>query len=82
MVNIIAQVRKLKSEKQISLKTSLQTLTIYSNNSDLCAMFMINAATIKGVTQAQNIICTEIQDKSISLINNDGTWSAFVAAHI
>jgi valyl-tRNA synthetase len=54
IIEITAQVRKLKTEQQLSLKTELVTLTVYSANLTH-AQVMTNAQLIKGITQTQEI---------------------------
>ena len=52
IISIISQVRKLKSDNQLSLKTIINELTISGDNAD---QFKPYEKLIKGVTQSENI---------------------------
>lgn len=73
MLELIATVRKLKTEQQLSLKTELQTLTI---DEDLRYIIAEQENIIKGVTTAKNIAYGKTT--SSQLIQDGETWSATI----
>lgn len=77
-IEIISQVRRLKTEKQLSLKTPLSTLTIVINDSTITHAISAQAALIKGISQATTVEYK--QDAAAqSFIEQAGeTWSAQV----
>jgi valyl-tRNA synthetase len=81
MTSIIAlteQVRKLKSEKQLSLKTPLTTMNVFIHNSDLIEPIARHDQLIRGITQATTVTYAEYTDQSSKLIPIDDTWHADV----
>jgi len=81
MNNIIAiatQVRKLKSEKQLSLKTSIEAMTVFVQNSDLSEALAEHNQLIRGVTQALEITYVPHTDQSSQLSESEGAWHAQV----
>jgi valyl-tRNA synthetase len=74
MLSMIAQIRKLKSEHQLSLKTELTTLSLHDS---LQYIFQDQANIIKGVTNAKEILyCSYVLENKIT--ENNGTWSATI----
>jgi valyl-tRNA synthetase len=55
IVSIINSVRKLKTEKQLSLKVELATLTCHSTQPELTRMLTQHEQLIKGITKAHAI---------------------------
>jgi valyl-tRNA synthetase len=55
VIGIIAQVRKIKSEYQLSLKTELALLSIYHNDRKHLALLKNYEQILKGVTHAQMV---------------------------
>jgi valyl-tRNA synthetase len=55
VIALVAQVRTLKTEQQLSLKTPLEVLAISSNNDQLLGQFKKLEKLIRGVTQAKEI---------------------------
>jgi valyl-tRNA synthetase len=55
IIKIVEQVRKLKSEHQLSLKTDVATLNIHCINPELRAMLKKEVILLKGITRAQTI---------------------------
>lgn len=76
ILEIIGQVRKLKTEKQLSLRTELTTLTIYVPE-QFQNTILQQEAIIKGVCKANALL---ISDNAIvtELKQNNETYSAFV----
>lgn len=58
IINIVTQVRKLKSENKLSLNTPVSTLNIVCDNQDMALQIPAHEQLIKGVTHAQEIWCT------------------------
>lgn len=56
MLSIINQVRKLKSEHQLSLKTDMTTLAVYVHNHELLKQLEDHRIFISGITRALEIV--------------------------
>lgn len=78
IVDLTAQVRKLKSERQLSLKTPLATLTIFTKNSALSDAIAKHNQLISGITQALSITYQEYSNQHSALAETDGLWHANV----
>lgn len=76
VITIAAQVRKLKSEKQLSLKTPLETMLIFISSDDLCEALRQQNQLIAGVTQAAAIIYKVGEDGFTQLTEINGQWHA------
>ena len=82
ILHIIAQVRKLKSEHQLSLRTELTRLTIHSNDAHIVAALKTQEQLLKGTTKAK-IICyndTELHQAKLDVENEE--YSATVNGNI
>ncbi len=55
VINVITAVRKLKSEQQLSLKTELNVLRIYSQQQEHLGLLKLQEQLIKGITHAHTI---------------------------
>lgn len=55
LMNIIAAVRKMKTEKELSLKTPLSSLTLHSVNKDIIKTLVPHEQLLKGITHADII---------------------------
>jgi valyl-tRNA synthetase len=76
VIAVITEVRKLKSEHQLSLKTELESLTICAPE-DVISKIKTSESLIKGVSQAKAIIfTTEKQERA--LLQKDSIWYAQV----
>ncbi len=75
MLEVIATVRKLKTEQQLSLKTELQTLTLHES---LNYIFADQENIIKGVTTAKKIVYASHIEKS-ELLQENELYSATIA---
>jgi valyl-tRNA synthetase len=73
--NLIAQVRKLKSSHQLSLKTGLTEIVISCDNSQV-AQIKPHEQLIRGITQATKISYTTEKFSAPNLIPTDNSWSA------
>jgi valyl-tRNA synthetase len=81
MNNVIAiatQVRKLKSEKQLSLKTSIETMTVFVQSNDLSDALVEHDQLIRGVTQAVTVTYAIADNQTSQLVDSDGSWHAQV----
>jgi valyl-tRNA synthetase len=77
ILDIVAQVRRLKTEKQLSLKTPLKRLTIFWPTTDLnIDDIKKQEQLIKGICQAETIVFVEKEKGPSQLIANDGTFDA------
>ena len=78
IVNITNQVRKLKSEHQLSLKTPLATLTVTINDLRIANEVTAHDQLIRGVTQATKIVYEQGEHKNSELKTIDEVWHAQV----
>ena len=56
VINVTAQVRKLKSENQLSLKTPLALLHVYTQNQAWADAIALHDQLIRGITQAITVV--------------------------
>ena len=75
VLEIIGQVRKLKSEQQLSLRTELSSLIISCADDTLAQKLKEHHALIKGVTKAHELEVTTTAQET-ALIEDDGAWKA------
>ena len=81
VIAIATQVRKLKSEQQLSLKTPLTTMNVFVKTAALSERvdhLKQHDQLIRGVTQAITITYQADNDQTISLTETDGAWHANV----
>ncbi|KKQ32597.1 MAG: Valine-tRNA ligase [candidate division TM6 bacterium GW2011_GWF2_37_49] len=79
MLEVIASVRKLKSEAQLSLKTEISTLLIYSQDQNKLNALQKQQKVIAGITKALNIeFKNEILEQP-SLINENEVLTAKIS---
>jgi len=81
MNNVIAiatQVRKLKSEHQLSLKTPITEMQVFAQNDKDSQALAQHDQLIRGVTQAITITYKERSNQSSQLTQVDETWHAQV----
>jgi len=79
LIEIVGNVRKLKSEHQLSLKTEIARLTIYCSDIDLYERLKLLAPILKGVTKAQDIEFATETSGEYSLEQVDGKWLCKIA---
>ncbi|MFI5332753.1 MAG: valine--tRNA ligase [Candidatus Babeliales bacterium] len=77
-IEIISQVRRLKTEKQLSLKTPLTTLTIVINDREVADAVTTQTTLIKGITQAQELVYTQDENAQSSIEQVGENWKAQV----
>jgi len=81
VITIATQVRKLKSEKQLSLKTPLTTMNVFMQTaalSDKIEKIKQHDQLIRGVTQAVSINYHAADNQTSLLTEKDGAWHAEV----
>ena len=76
IINLVGQVRKLKTEQQLSLKVPLATLTIYAETDTLLDQIKKHEQLIIGITQAQDIRYKVDKLETAELKEKDGQWHA------
>ena len=82
VLHLVATVRRLKTSKQLSLKTPLSSLTIYNANQELLKLLVPQEALIKGVTQAETI-AYEFTPLDEPVFEQQGdVWAAKVAIEV
>lgn len=74
IITIVSAVRKLKTEKQLSLKVELATLTIFGRDANLIRSLKDHEQIIRGVTQAKEIRYEFGELENSALENIDGAW--------
>lgn len=79
LIMVAQQARKLKTEKQLSLKTELAALTIYCHNTKLLEPLKKQEAMIKGITHAQTINYQQEEIEQSFIEQHDGLWHAHIA---
>ena len=77
VIRLVEQVRKLKTEKQLSLKTALEQLTVIANEMQVSAL-REQQELIKGVTQAKSILFLTASDTKTSMYQENDVWHAVV----
>lgn len=78
ILTIIGQVRKLKSEQQLSLKTDISLLTIACDDKSVAQKIQEQVNLIKGVTRAQELQVVPAEGSSTHIIEKQGSWQASV----
>ena len=81
MNNVIAiatQVRKLKSENQLSLKTPIASMKIFVQKDELRDALAEHNQLICGVTQAAELSYHTFDNQEAQLVDTDGAWHANV----
>ncbi len=75
-INLITQVRAVKTEQQLSLKVELQTLEIIAQDQEVLNDLMSIEQIVKGVTQAKTIIYSPSGAQESSLLQENELWYA------
>lgn len=78
VIELTTAVRKLKTERQISLKTPLATLTIITPDAAARDILITHNQLIRGITQAITVSYKEENNHHNSLTEIDGSWHAHV----
>ena len=77
IIELISHVRKLKTEKQLSLKVPLTALTVTCADEHLLHKIQIHAQLIRGVTHAQELHF-EAGAHATELQQQDENWIAIM----
>ncbi len=77
LLTLISQVRKLKTEHQLSLKTELTSLTIVGAEAHLLESIKAQEELIKGITRAHFISYSTLEQES-QLVQEGDTWKGIV----
>jgi valyl-tRNA synthetase len=78
IITLNTQVRKLKTAKQVSLKTGIETLVISGANVHQQKIFKSNMQLLKGITGAQTITVMQEKGTCCKLTEDNGNWNAQV----
>jgi valyl-tRNA synthetase len=78
IMTLVSQVRKLKTERQLSLKTTLATLTICIPTHELANKLQPYEKIIKGVTQAVEIKYEVSEGREAAIFGEGETFHATV----
>lgn len=72
VLTIVATVRKLKSEKQLSLKTELKKLELYGADELVLSALHAQATLITGITKALDLECATTALEQAELVEHEG----------
>ncbi len=78
ILELISQIRKLKTEKQLSLRTDLASLRIMTRDTAVLKTLADQKELIKGVTRAQEVTLEELSGNT-ELKEERGVWHASVS---
>ena len=78
VVDLIARIRKLKTEKQLSLKTAIETVILYSDSHTTRDAIMHNEQIFKGVMQINTIVYATEKNNDEGLFLHEQAWVAHV----
>jgi len=76
LLDIASTVRKLKTEKQLSLKTALESLVIKNDSIELLYALKKYEAVIKGVTQAAHVTFESNEEGESHINQENEQWHA------
>lgn len=76
IVELIAHIRKLKTEKQLSLKTAIETVILYSDSHATIQALAHNEQIFKGVMQIDTIVYATEKNSEEGLFAHQQTWIA------
>jgi valyl-tRNA synthetase len=79
ILDVIGQVRKLKTLHQLSLKTDVQMLTVYVSDSTLIPILKAEEALIKGSTRATHLTLSPETRAGSLLEQVNDAWQAHVS---
>ncbi len=80
VLNIIGQVRKIKTEHQLSLRTDLATMSIYLPQSELLDALKKQEQLLKGTTRALAISYINEERNQSELVQQNETFHAYIKA--
>lgn len=79
VITLTANVRKVKTEKQLSLKTALESLTVYTDNETVRDHIKAHAQLIRGITQAKEVHYRVAKLEANSMELDNDLWLARVS---
>ena len=80
ILHVIGQVRKVKTQHQLSLRTELQSLTIYVQDKEILELLKQQEQLVKGATKAQEFFYKDALLDQSELKEIKGVWHAHVLA--
>jgi valyl-tRNA synthetase len=78
ILNIVGQVRRLKTEHELSLGTELACVEVYSDNATVMEALEANKQLLMGATRARDIVIFSQKSKNTSLEEKNGELIATV----
>ncbi|MFC1894351.1 valine--tRNA ligase [Candidatus Dependentiae bacterium] len=78
IIQIVTQCRKLKTEKQVSLKTELNQLNIWCENKEILEQIKQQLNLIKGITKAKNITYQNNNQTELKQENDSWNMNIFI----
>jgi valyl-tRNA synthetase len=78
VIEVVVQVRKLKTERQLSLKTPLATLQVFTPTQAIGDALAEHDQLIRGITQAVEVNYKENNNQISQLTANNDVWHAHV----
>ena len=76
VIQLIGTIRKLKTEKELSLKVPLVSVTLYADNDYTLDQLKTQEQLLKGVTHASQVKYKVSDKLSTTLEEKDGAWHA------
>lgn len=80
ILHVIGQVRKIKTQHQLSLRTELQSLTIYVQDEQILELLKQQEQLVKGATKAHEFFYKDALLDQSKLKEVAGVWHAHVIA--
>lgn len=77
-IELVNQVRKLKTLQKLSLKTPLERLTVISKSRESMAYIAEHETLLKGVTQAKELVFTQEIDCVPGMYEQESLWYASI----
>ncbi len=76
VIVVITQVRRVKSEQHVSLKTPLKKLLICSPDATIIELLEMQKAVLQGITQTQDIVFEVLHNAEFTVeVLDDGIWA-------
>ncbi len=79
IIAIVATIRRLKTEQELSLKTPIAQLEIAITDEKLVDRIAQHEQLLRGVTQSESIICKHSDNTKVLFEQVDGQWHARVS---
>jgi valyl-tRNA synthetase len=77
IITLVSTVRKLKTEKQLSLKVPIECLTVHVSSQEMGAQFKAQEQLIRGVVHAKELIYTTATGQN-SIVQQGDVWHMHV----